>query len=126
MEESSKEATLTGISKRLELPSKALKYIHFPPDKSSVDLKSTDRSGQLYTFSCRKRPEGHYPKPALRRGWLDFVPSKAIQVGDRLIFRKLDGGELGIKAKKKTEMKLFAKHISVWVDDEDAHLYGVA
>ncbi|KAJ0043073.1 hypothetical protein Pint_18166 [Pistacia integerrima] len=118
-------ATVTDTTKRFELPSKTLNYIHFPREKSSVDLIFTERSGQLYTFSCHKR-KGFYPKPTLTRGWLDFVRSKAIGVGDRVTFRKLDGGELGIEVKKKTEINLFGKHICAWVDDEDAYLYGVA
>ncbi|KAJ0042778.1 hypothetical protein Pint_18156 [Pistacia integerrima] len=115
MEVSSKEATVTDTTKRFELPSKILNYIHFSRDKSSVDQIFTDRSGQPYTFSCRKRRKGRYPKPALTRGWLDFVRSKGIGVGDRVTFRKLDGGELGIEVKKKTEIKVFGKHLSVWV-----------
>ncbi|KAJ0034670.1 hypothetical protein Pint_24370 [Pistacia integerrima] len=126
MEVSSKTATVTDTTTRFELPSKTLNHIHFPQNEFSVDLIFADRFGKLYTFSCCKRRTGRYPKPALRGGWLHFVRSKAIGVGDRVTFRKLDGGELGIEVKKKTEIKLFGKRVCEWVDDEDARLFGVA
>ncbi|KAJ0093441.1 hypothetical protein Patl1_24905 [Pistacia atlantica] len=137
MEVSSKMATVTDTTKRFELPSKTLNHIHFPQNEFSVDLIFADRSGQLYTFSCRKRRTGRYPKPALRGEWLHFVRSKAIGVGDLVTFRKFDGGELGIEmlvymvlpentCQKPLGFKVFFSSISVWVDDEDASRVGVA
>ncbi|KAJ0043074.1 hypothetical protein Pint_18167 [Pistacia integerrima] len=113
MEVCSKIATLTDTRNRLELPIETLNHIVFPQGQHYVDLLVTDSSGQPWTFSCCKRREG-YPKPCLRTGWLVFVRSKDVRIGDRIILRRLDGGEFKIEVKRRTNFMLFGEN--VWVD----------
>ncbi|KAJ6969715.1 LOW QUALITY PROTEIN: hypothetical protein NC653_034301 [Populus alba x Populus x berolinensis] len=42
----------------------------------------------LGTFQCSIRKTGQYPKPVLTRGWVAFVKSKNLQVGDKVRFIK--------------------------------------
>ncbi|KAF9667362.1 hypothetical protein SADUNF_Sadunf15G0015200 [Salix dunnii] len=90
MEEFSKILRKTDTKKRLSLPIRL--YKSFPPFKSgrhTVEFEATDEKGEPWVFQCSTRKSGPYPKPVLTRGWVAFVKSKKLQIGDKLLMESL-------------------------------------
>ncbi|KAG6735771.1 hypothetical protein POTOM_061568 [Populus tomentosa] len=75
----------TDTKKRLSVPIRFLRSL--PPFKlgsHAVTFEATDEKGKAWTFQCSIRKTGQYPKPDLTRGWVAFVKSKKLQVGDKV------------------------------------------
>ncbi|KAH8487601.1 hypothetical protein H0E87_026252 [Populus deltoides] len=75
-------------TKRLSVPTRFLRSL--PPFKlgsHAVTFEATDEKGEAWAFQCSIRKRGH-PKPVLQRGWVAFVRSKKLQVGDKVRFIK--------------------------------------
>ncbi|KAJ6868118.1 hypothetical protein NC651_033230 [Populus alba x Populus x berolinensis] len=88
MAEFSKILRKTDTKKRLSVPIRFLSSL--PPFKlgsHAVTFEATDEKGEVWTFQCYIRKTGH-PKPVLTRGWVAFVKSKKLQVGDKVRFTK--------------------------------------
>ncbi|KAJ6359377.1 hypothetical protein OIU76_000999 [Salix suchowensis] len=100
MAEFSKLLTNTDIQKRLSLPTKFYNSLPSFEGIHAVSFQAMDEStGLVWTFQCSVRREGH-PKPVLSKGWLEFVRSKKLQVGDTIRFSVLDQIVLGEKEVK--------------------------
>jgi hypothetical protein len=88
MAEFSKILRETDTKKRLSVPIRFLRSL--PPFKlgsHAVTFEATDEKGEAWTFQCSIRKRGH-PKPVLTRGWVAFLKSKKLQVGDKVRFIK--------------------------------------
>jgi hypothetical protein len=78
----------TDTKKRLSVPIRFLRSL--PPFKlgsHAVTFEATDEKGEAWPFQCSIRKRGH-PKPVLTKGWVAFVKSKKLQVGDKVRFIK--------------------------------------
>ncbi|KAJ6359378.1 hypothetical protein OIU76_001000 [Salix suchowensis] len=89
MAEFSKVLTNTDIQNRLSLPIKFYNSLPSFEGIHAVSFEAMDEGGFFWTFRCYTREEGH-PKPVLSKGWLEFVRSKKLQVGDTIRFSVLD------------------------------------
>ena len=83
----SKCLSLTDVSKRLAIPTSCLKNFPSFEGKYSIPLHVLDQNGEEWIFVCSARKNG-YPKPCFIQGWLRYVNSKRICVGDRVHFYK--------------------------------------
>ncbi|KAJ6748795.1 hypothetical protein OIU79_029807 [Salix purpurea] len=101
MAEFSKLLTNTDIKKRLSLPTKFYKSLPSFEGIHAVSFEAMDEDGFVWTFQCYTREEGH-PKPVLSKGWLEFVRSKMLQVGDTIRFSVLDQTVL-----RENEVKIY-------------------
>ncbi|KAG6745595.1 hypothetical protein POTOM_050093 [Populus tomentosa] len=89
MAQVSKILRKTDTKKRLSVPIRFLSSL--PPFKlgsHAVTFEATDEKGEAWTFQCSIRKRGQYPKPVLTRGWVAFVKSKKLKVGDKVRFTK--------------------------------------
>ncbi|KAJ6672840.1 hypothetical protein OIU85_014113 [Salix viminalis] len=105
----SKILSKTDTSKALSVPTKYLKSLPSFKGGHAVSFQAMDEStGFVWTFQCSTRKKGH-PKPVLSRGWLAFVRSKKLKVGDKIKFSVLDPTAAvpfyGVRAEK--EVKIF-------------------
>ncbi|OMO69187.1 hypothetical protein CCACVL1_19609 [Corchorus capsularis] len=97
----SKILSQTDVTRRCSVPMKYFKLRSFPKSPFVVE----DDSGCLWRLCCYIRSKNH-PKPALVSGWVPFVKSMKLRVGDRvLIYAEQD--ETGstrykIKVQKQT------------------------
>ncbi|KAF9667328.1 hypothetical protein SADUNF_Sadunf15G0011400 [Salix dunnii] len=111
MEEFSKILRKTDTKKRLSVPIRF--YKSFPPFKSgrhTVEFEATDEKGEPWAFQCSTRRSGLYPKPVLTRGWVAFVKSKKLQVGDKVRFIKCKNratATISYKVRAEKEIKIF-------------------
>ncbi|KAF9671115.1 hypothetical protein SADUNF_Sadunf12G0014000 [Salix dunnii] len=76
----------TDIYKRLSVPAKYLKSLPSFEGGYAVVFQAVDDDGHVWTFKCSVRKKGRYPKPVLGKGWLAFVASKNLKVGDKVTF----------------------------------------
>jgi hypothetical protein len=100
----------TDTKKRLSVPIRFLRSL--PPFKGShaVTFEATDEKGKAWTFQCSIRKTGQYPKPVLTRGWVAFVKSKKLQVGDKVRFIKHMNratATISYKVRAEKEIKVF-------------------
>ncbi|KAG6746638.1 hypothetical protein POTOM_049000 [Populus tomentosa] len=80
----SKVLRKTDIQKRLSVPTGFLSSLpSFNGGAHAVDFQAVDGSGRVWTFRCSIRRNGH-PKPVISRGWLTYVHSKSLKVGDKV------------------------------------------
>ncbi|KAB5524126.1 hypothetical protein DKX38_021875 [Salix brachista] len=80
----------TDTKKRLSVPIRFLKSL--PPFKlgsHAVEFEATDEKGETWAFQCSTRKSGPYRKPVLTTGWVAFVKSKKLQIGDKLLMESL-------------------------------------
>ncbi|XWS07635.1 hypothetical protein CRYUN_Cryun41cG0006400 [Craigia yunnanensis] len=84
----SKHLTVTDVQKRLAIPTSCLKHFKFGKDKYSIPLHVLDEDGEGWSFVCSARKNCQYPKPYFNQGWLRFVKSKRMRVGDKVNFYK--------------------------------------
>ncbi|KAF9667361.1 hypothetical protein SADUNF_Sadunf15G0015100 [Salix dunnii] len=111
---------MTGCSKilgkidtktRLSLPTRFLKSL--PPFKSGshvVEFEATDEKGEAWAFQCSTRKSGPYRKPVLTTGWVAFVKSKKLQIGDKVRFIKYKNratATISYKVRAEKEIKIF-------------------
>ncbi|KAJ6672837.1 hypothetical protein OIU85_014110 [Salix viminalis] len=105
----SKILSKTDTSKALSLPSKFFKY-SLPSFKGghAVSFQAMDEGGFVWSFQCSTRKKGH-PKPVLSKGWLAFVRSKKLKVGDKIKFSVLDptAAVLFYRVRAEKEVKIF-------------------
>ncbi|XWS07636.1 hypothetical protein CRYUN_Cryun41cG0006500 [Craigia yunnanensis] len=87
MELFSKVLTSTDVQKRMAIPTCILRYFPSFEANYSVPLRVLDQNGEEWIFVCSARKKG-YPKPCFIKGWLRFVNSKRICVGDKVLFSK--------------------------------------
>ncbi|KAJ6868095.1 hypothetical protein NC651_033210 [Populus alba x Populus x berolinensis] len=79
----SKVLRKTDIQKRLSVPTGFLSSLpSFNGGAHAVDFQAVDGSGRVWTFRSSIRRNGH-PKPVISRGWLAYVHSKSLKVGDK-------------------------------------------
>jgi hypothetical protein len=100
----------TDTKKRLSVPIRFLRSL--PPFKGShaVTFEATDEKGKAWTFQCSIRKTGQYPKPVLTRGWVAFVKSKKLQVGDKVRFIKRKNratAAISYKVRAEKAIKIF-------------------
>lgn len=83
-----KKLTKTDVEKRLAMRTKSL--IHFPTfaaGQHAQILKVEDfQDKQEWRFRLTIRRRGKYSKPVLSRGWVKFVQTKMLQIGDQVEF----------------------------------------
>ncbi|KAJ6672842.1 hypothetical protein OIU85_014115 [Salix viminalis] len=106
----SKILSKTDTSKALSLPTKFFKY-SLPSFNGghAVSFQAMDEStGFVWTFQCSTRKKGH-PKPVLSRGWLAFVRSKKLKVGDKIKLTVLDptAAVPSYRVRAEKEVKIF-------------------
>ncbi|XP_021286448.1 AP2/ERF and B3 domain-containing transcription factor RAV1-like [Herrania umbratica] len=110
-----KRLTPTDIDKRLAIPTNSLVYFPGFRGNHSVDLKVKDKSHRLWTFRCSIRKK-RYLKPVFSSGWLEFVRSNNLRIGDKVSVRleqgHVSGVEYGIEVQRK--IRLLGK--DVWAD----------
>ena len=100
----------TDAKKRLSVPISFLRSL--PPFKlgsHAVTFEATDEKGEAWAFQCSIRKRGH-PKPVLQRGWVAFVKSKKLQVGDKVRFMKHKNratAAISYKVRVEKEIKVF-------------------
>ncbi|KAL5789702.1 hypothetical protein ACOSQ2_004590 [Xanthoceras sorbifolium] len=114
MEIFTKLLTKSDIESKLVVPTTALQHFSMPEGGHCTDLMVTDSTGQGWPFRLYIRASGRYPKPLLTTGWLQFVRTKGLQVGDEVIFSK-EEEKYKIEVKRHTFV-LFGKHIQAEVD----------
>ncbi|XP_011003894.1 PREDICTED: B3 domain-containing transcription factor NGA4-like [Populus euphratica] len=101
----------TDTKKRLSVPIRFLRSL--PPFKlgsHAVTFDATDEKGKAWTFQCSTRKRGQYPKPVLTRGWVAFVKSKKLQVGDKVMFIKRENcatATISYKVRAEKAIKIF-------------------
>lgn len=93
-----KKLTKTDTTGRLSWPMKHLELLtnlrtgeidlNFPGHK--FEFVAIDQDGLLWPLSCTIRKEGNYAKPVISSGWLLFVNSKNLAIGDEVIFFKIN------------------------------------
>ncbi|KAI9380859.1 hypothetical protein POPTR_015G015650v4 [Populus trichocarpa] len=92
----SKALRKTDIKKRLSVPTGFLSSLpSFNGGGHAVDFQAVDGSGRVWAFRCSIRKKGH-PKPVISKGWLAFVASKNLKVGDKVTFLR-EKNEAGAK-----------------------------
>ncbi|KAJ6868097.1 hypothetical protein NC651_033212 [Populus alba x Populus x berolinensis] len=107
----SKVLRKTDIKKRLSVPTGFLSSLpSFNGGGHSVDFQAVDGSDRVWTFRCSIRKKGH-PKPVISKGWLPFVHSKNLKVGDKVQFLR-EKNEAGAKThayeiRGEKEIKIF-------------------
>ena len=107
----SKALRKTDIKKRLSVPTGFLSSLpSFNGGAHAVDFQAVDGSGRVWTFRCSIRRNGH-PKPVISRGWLAYVHSKSLKVGDKVQFLK-EKNDAGAKKhayeiRAEKEIKIF-------------------
>ncbi|KAJ6868099.1 hypothetical protein NC651_033214 [Populus alba x Populus x berolinensis] len=107
----SKVLRKTDIKKRLSVPTGFLSsLLSFNGGGHSVDFQAVDGSARVWTFRCSIRKNGH-PKPVISKGWLAFVHSKNVKVGDKVQFSR-EKNEAGAKRhafeiRAEKEIKIF-------------------
>ncbi|KAH8487613.1 hypothetical protein H0E87_026264 [Populus deltoides] len=74
------------------------------------DFQAVDGSGRVWAFRCSIRKKGH-PKPVISKGWLAFVHSKSLKVGDKVQLLR-EKNEAGAKThayeiRAEKEIKIF-------------------
>ncbi|XVF45880.1 hypothetical protein PTKIN_Ptkin02bG0243000 [Pterospermum kingtungense] len=82
----SKSLKKTDIEKRLTVPSKSLDCLPPLGGKHVADFHVKDESGRVWKFQIYTRKKNKYLKPVLTKGWREFVCSKELRVGDRIVF----------------------------------------
>ena len=101
----------TDIGKRFSVPIGFLSSLpSFNGGDHAVDFQAVDGSGRVWPFRCSIRKKGH-PKPVISKGWLAFVVSKSLKVGDKVHFSKKKN-EAGAKRhayeiRAEKEIKIF-------------------
>ncbi|WRX15524.1 B3 DNA binding domain - like 10, partial [Theobroma cacao] len=110
-----KRLTQTDTNKRLAIPTNSLVYFPGFRGNHSVELKVKDKSHRLWTFHCSIRKK-RYLKPVFSSGWLEFIRSNNLRIGDKVSFRleqgHVSGVEYGIAVQRK--IRLLGK--DVWAD----------
>ncbi|KAJ6969697.1 AP2/ERF and B3 domain-containing protein [Populus alba x Populus x berolinensis] len=107
----SKVLRKTDIQKRLSVPTGFLSSLpSFNGGAHAVDFQAVDGSGRVWNFRCSIRRNGH-PKPVISRGWLAYVNSKSLKVGDKVQFLK-EKNDAGAKKhayeiRAEKEIKIF-------------------
>jgi hypothetical protein len=107
----SKVLRKTDIKKRLSVPTGFLSSLpSFNGGGHAVDFQAVDGSGRVWAFRCSIRKKGH-PKPVISKGWLAFVHSKSLKVGDKVQFLR-EKNEAGAKThayeiRAEKEIKIF-------------------
>ncbi|KAJ6969702.1 hypothetical protein NC653_034288 [Populus alba x Populus x berolinensis] len=107
----SKALRKTDIKKRLSVPTGFLSSLpSFNGGVHAVDFQAVDGSGRVWAFRCSIRKKGH-PKPVISKGWLAFVHSKSLKVGDKVQF-SWEKNEAGAKThaykiRGEKEIKIF-------------------
>ena len=88
----------TDIKKRLSVPTGFLSSLpSFNAGGHAVDFQAVDGSGRVRAFRCSIRKKGHPKHTAvISKGWLAFVASKSLKVGDKVQFLK-EKNEAGAK-----------------------------
>ncbi|XWS67490.1 hypothetical protein CRYUN_Cryun04dG0011100 [Craigia yunnanensis] len=100
----SKNLKKTDIEKRLTIPSKSLNS--FPPlsDNHMVDFQVKDETDRVWKFRIYTRKKNNkYLKPVLTKGWREFVCSKELSIGDRVLFYKEKELANAVKYRVKVE-----------------------
>ncbi|KAF9671132.1 hypothetical protein SADUNF_Sadunf12G0015700 [Salix dunnii] len=87
MENFSKFLSETDVNWRLTLPMKFLKSLPSFNGGHAIEFEARDEMGKAWTFHCSVRRRGH-PKPVITRGWMAFINSKKLKMGDRVSFFK--------------------------------------
>ncbi|KAF9667360.1 hypothetical protein SADUNF_Sadunf15G0015000 [Salix dunnii] len=111
MEDVSKILKKTDAKKRLSFPTRFLKSL--PPFKlgsNAVEFEATDEKGEPWAFQCSTRKSRSYRKPVLTRGWVAFVKSKKLQIGDKVRFIKYKNratATISYKVRAEKEIKIF-------------------
>ncbi|KAJ6677322.1 AUXIN RESPONSE FACTOR 3 [Salix viminalis] len=111
MEGFSKILRKTDTKKRLSVPIRFLKSL--PPFKlgrHAVEFEATDEKGETWAFQCSTRKSGPYRKPVLTTGWVAFVKSKKLQIGDKVRFVKYRNratATISYKVRAEKEIRIF-------------------
>ncbi|KAJ6359370.1 hypothetical protein OIU76_000992 [Salix suchowensis] len=84
----SKFLSETDVKRRLTVPMKFLKALPSFNGGHAVEFEARDERGKAWTFQCSTRRRGQYPKPVITRGWMAFINSKKLEMGDRVSFFK--------------------------------------
>ncbi|KAF9671131.1 hypothetical protein SADUNF_Sadunf12G0015600 [Salix dunnii] len=87
MENFSKFLSETDVKRRLTVPMKFLKSLPSFNGGHAVEFEARDEMGKAWTFQCSIRQNGH-PKLVITRGWMGFISSKKLKMGDRVSFFK--------------------------------------
>ncbi|WRX11328.1 B3 DNA binding domain - like 10 [Theobroma cacao] len=74
------------VEKRLSLPTKYMRHLPGFRGGHAVNLPVMDVHGTEWHFRYSIRRKGH-PKPVLSTGWGNFVKSKCLRPGDRIIIK---------------------------------------
>ncbi|GLT85805.1 hypothetical protein SLE2022_039810 [Rubroshorea leprosula] len=98
----SKCLSKTDVGKRLSVPSKSLKYFPLSGERYAVDFEVKDENDRVWTFRCYTRKKKHL-KPALTKGWREFVCTKQLEIGDKVEFCKEDEERTGARYRVKVK-----------------------
>ncbi|KAJ6868115.1 hypothetical protein NC651_033227 [Populus alba x Populus x berolinensis] len=117
MAQFSKILRKTDTKKRLSVPIRFLRSLPpFKPGSHAVTFEATDEKSQAWTFQCSIRKRGQYPKPVLTRGWVAFVKSKNLQVGDKVRFikrRNRATAAISYKVRAERQSRSLVLHLAV-------------
>ncbi|KAM7251610.1 hypothetical protein ACFE04_023493 [Oxalis oulophora] len=79
--------TSTDVNHRLSFETESLSYFSFAPGIHYIDFKVVDfTDGCIRTLRLYTRKDDH-PKPVISRGWREYVKSKSLRKGDKVILR---------------------------------------
>ncbi|CAO2819253.1 unnamed protein product [Amaranthus hypochondriacus] len=101
----SKHLTKTDIERRLSWPIENLhlltnlrtRGIDLNSPGHKFDFVAMDQYGGLWPLSCTIRKDG-YAKPVLSAGWIPFVNSQNLVIGDEVMFYRTNDHAVGAPA----------------------------
>ncbi|EOX98117.1 B3 DNA binding domain - like 10 [Theobroma cacao] len=102
-----KVLTNTDVQRRFSFPDGCLPAL--PPFRGchAIVLQVKDEAGILWNFACTIR-SGMTPTPVIVSGWIQFVRSKELQIGDVVFFYREDdtvtGAHYKIEVKKNSTL----------------------
>ncbi|KAM7250122.1 hypothetical protein ACFE04_022005 [Oxalis oulophora] len=92
----------TDTRHRLTFGVDGLPFFRFDDGVNYIDFVVVDLTdGSTRQFRLYKRKDGH-PKPVIGKGWMDYVNSKALRMGDRVTIRVnyVEGAMFNIRAQR--------------------------
>ncbi|KAM7252229.1 hypothetical protein ACFE04_024112 [Oxalis oulophora] len=79
--------TSTDVNHRLSFETESLSYFSFAPGVNYIDFKVIDLTDErIRTLRLYTRKDDH-PKPVISKGWREYVKSKNLRKGDKVILR---------------------------------------
>ncbi|KAM7252087.1 hypothetical protein ACFE04_023970 [Oxalis oulophora] len=105
--------TNTDVNHRLSFETGSLSHFHFNNGAHFIDFMVVDLTdGGVRELRLYKRQDGH-PKPVISKGWMDYVHSKGLRKGDKVILRVNYDGTFTIQS-QRTNMRFHGEPL--WND----------